>query len=302
MFWWQYNPKKSVLKWLWHDYSFLLHLFKVSFAIYAILSSDVLLKNVCVFKLISQSEKIERGRSGNLLTREDNWTTPTRMHNHHSQPPSSAATTTTTTTSCILLTTTLLSIFLILSFSSSSTPNLPPRHPSLFPLNSPHRLLFLSATASSAETSQNPPALPTPPSIAYLISGSSNDTGRILRLLFSIYHPKNTYLLHLDSRASQDERDSLARKIDSFPLFRAAQNVNVIGKADVVYREGSSFVSSTLHGASILLRISNNWDWFINLSVDDYPLVTQDGKFCVFIIHCYRFCGVLILSNFLVLL
>lgn len=50
----------------------------------------------------------------------------------------------------------------------------------------------------------------------------------------------------------------------------------MIGKADFAYPKGSSGLSSTLHGASILLRISGNWDWFINLSASDYPLVTQD--------------------------
>ncbi|CAI9117914.1 OLC1v1019404C1 [Oldenlandia corymbosa var. corymbosa] len=210
------------------------------------------------------------------------------MQNLH-QPPSATATATATTTAaatttlklstpCILLTTTFISLFLIYSFSASTSPSLPPRHPSLFPPNSPHRLLFLNAPAgdTSGDAGKNPLAPPTPPSIAYLISGSCNDTGRIFRLLLAIYHPKNTYLLHLDFRASQDERDSLARKIESFPLFKAAQNVNVVGRADVVYRDGSSSVSSILHGASILMRISDNWDWFINLSVDDYPLVTQD--------------------------
>lgn len=94
--------------------------------------------------------------------------------------------------------------------------------------------------------------------------------------MHSIYHPKNRYLLHLDSGAPQSERDDLADKIQSFPLFRAAQNVDVIGKADAVYPTGSSPLSSVLHGASILFHVSKNWDWFINLSVDHYPLVTQD--------------------------
>ncbi|RVW88414.1 Beta-glucuronosyltransferase GlcAT14B [Vitis vinifera] len=49
-----------------------------------------------------------------------------------------------------------------------------------------------------------------------------------------------------------------------------------MGKADFAYRKGSSSISSTLHGASILLRLSSSWDWFINLSASDYPLVTQD--------------------------
>ncbi|KAL3506305.1 hypothetical protein ACH5RR_031687 [Cinchona calisaya] len=204
--------------------------------------------------------------------------------NHHQQPPSTSSTTR-PSTPCILLSATLISLLLILTYTttSSSPPSLPPPHPSLFPLDSPHRHLFRSSssttttkTTTSLKTDQDPPPPPSPPSIAYLLSGSSNDTGRILRLLLSIYHPKNIYLLHLDSTASQAERDDLALKIQSFPLFKAAQNVNVVGKADVVYQQGSSSISATLHGASILLRISKNWDWFINLSVDDYPLVTQD--------------------------
>lgn len=91
-----------------------------------------------------------------------------------------------------------------------------------------------------------------------------------------MYHPRNQYLLHLDKKASQYERDDLALYVQSVPLFKAAQNVNFIGKADFVYPMGASALSATLHGASILLRVSAHWDWFINLSADDYPLVTQD--------------------------
>jgi hypothetical protein len=37
-------------------------------------------------------------------------------------------------------------------------------------------------------------------------------------------------------------------------------------------------VANTLHAAAILLRDGGDWDWFINLSASDYPLVSQDGK------------------------
>ncbi|KAF3635859.1 putative leucine-rich repeat receptor-like protein kinase-like [Capsicum annuum] len=87
----------------------------------------------------------------------------------------------------------------------------------------------------------------------------------------------NQYLIHLDRKASQYERDNLALYVESVPLFKAAQNVNSIGKADFVYPIGSSGLSATLHGASILLRVNDHWDWFINLSAADYPLVTQDA-------------------------
>ncbi|KAK3187778.1 hypothetical protein Dsin_027339 [Dipteronia sinensis] len=155
-----------------------------------------------------------------------------------------------------------LLLILTLSFSTSPASVQPQPDPFLFPTRPtfPNKI----------------PSDPSPPSIAYLISGSSGDSGRILRLLFATYHPKNHYLLHLDSSAPQSDRDRLAVSVQSVPVFRAAQNVDVIGKADFSYSKGSSPISSTLHGASILLKLSKNWDWFINLNAADYPLVTQD--------------------------
>ncbi|MFS8004752.1 putative glycosyl transferase, family 14 [Helianthus anomalus] len=188
-------------------------------------------------------------------------------------PPSSSTTTTTTTVYTILTITTLL--FLLLFFSSFPTSPPPPSFsdPYLFPHRPStaqyhnHQLLF---TTTNKTTNQSPP------SIAYFISGSSNDSGRIIRLLFSIYHPRNQYLLHLDSSAPQKERDFLALTVQSVKVMWSAQNVNVIGKSDLVSPKGSSSVSSTLHGAAILLKLCSDWDWFINLSAADYPLVTQD--------------------------
>ncbi|KAF7837370.1 beta-glucuronosyltransferase GlcAT14A [Senna tora] len=161
----------------------------------------------------------------------------------------------------VILAFSLISLLLILSLlSSSSSPSHPTPDPFLFPA---HRMVF-------DETA------PSDPSIAYLISGSRGDVGRLLRLLFATYHPRNHYLLHLDPSAPQSDRVRLALSVQSNPVFRAAQNVDVMGKADFAYFKGSSPVSFTLHGASILLRLSVKWNWFISLSVDDYPLVTQD--------------------------
>ncbi|MFS7963781.1 putative glycosyl transferase, family 14 [Helianthus anomalus] len=41
-------------------------------------------------------------------------------------------------------------------------------------------------------------------------------------------------------------------------------------------------VANTLHAAATLLRDGGDWDWFINLSASDYPLVTQDDLIYVF--------------------
>ncbi|PIN03222.1 Branching enzyme [Handroanthus impetiginosus] len=199
---------------------------------------------------------------------------------HHHPPSSGAASAAATTTAAIpslyiLLGTTLFSLLLLLSLTTA--PNRPPPpsepHPSLFPRH--HRTLFHD-NQNDQTTPEDPLPPPLPPSLAYLISGSANDSGRIIRLLYSTYHPINQYLLHLDRSASQTDRDALAVTVQSVPLFRAAQNVHVIGKADYVFSSWPSALASTLHGASVLLRVSSNWDWFINLSAADYPLVTQD--------------------------
>lgn len=115
-----------------------------------------------------------------------------------------------------------------------------------------------------------------PPVLAYLISGTRGDGERMKRLLSAVYHPRNQYLLHLDGQAPDAERVKLALYANSDSVFRAMNNVNVIGKADTVTYMGSTAIASTLHAAAILLRISTNWDWLITLSALDYPLITQD--------------------------
>ncbi|KAL2923138.1 Beta-glucuronosyltransferase GlcAT14A [Bienertia sinuspersici] len=160
------------------------------------------------------------------------------------------------------------SLIFLLSLSSSTTST--PSTPSFSP--DPH----LFPNTQYVLNNPNSSPLPKVRSIAYFITGSAGDSSRIFRLLLAIYHPKNLYLLHLDRFAPQADRDNLAFRVHSLPVFKAALNVHVIGKADFVYPKGSSPIASLLRGASILLRLSSDWDWFINLSAKDYPLVTQD--------------------------
>uniref|UniRef100_A0A7N1A4V7 Uncharacterized protein n=1 Tax=Kalanchoe fedtschenkoi TaxID=63787 RepID=A0A7N1A4V7_KALFE len=173
-----------------------------------------------------------------------------------------------------------ISLFSVLIFFSVSLKSIPqplssssPSDPYLFPSSTIHHTLFLNPNSSSH---WDPSSFPSPPSIAYFISGSYGDLDRIQRLLHAVYHPKNFYLLHLDRFAPQRDRDELAMRVQEVSVFHAARNVFVVGKADFAYQKGSTFVSTTLRGASILLRLAEKWDWFVNLSAKDYPLVTQD--------------------------
>ncbi|BAT83412.1 Beta-glucuronosyltransferase GlcAT14A [Vigna angularis] len=121
-----------------------------------------------------------------------------------------------------------------------------------------------------------PPPSPLPPVLAYLISASAGDAPALLRSLSALYHPRNRYILHLDRHSSPEERHLLAAHIERHPTFRHFRNVRLISKANLITYRGPTMVANTLHAAAIALSDTHYWDWFINLSASDYPLVTQD--------------------------
>ncbi|KAL1372984.1 hypothetical protein HN51_003020 [Arachis hypogaea] len=140
-------------------------------------------------------------------------------------------------------------------------------------LNTHHQLPnFVESKLNLSPTS----SINTVPRIAYLISGSMGDGETLKRTLKALYHPRNQYAVHLDLEAPAHERLDLAKFVREEPLFAAVGNVRMVVKANLVTYRGPTMVTNTLHAAAILLRDGGDWDWFINLSASDYPLVTQD--------------------------
>lgn len=136
-----------------------------------------------------------------------------------------------------------------------------------------------------ANTSSSPPPPPPGagvPRLAYLISGSKGDLDRLWRALHALYHPRNLYVVHLDREAAVAERLELAARVSNSSVFRRVGNVEVIHRANMVTYRGPTMVANTLHACAVLLRRSRDWDWFINLSASDYPLMTQDDILHVF--------------------
>ena len=134
--------------------------------------------------------------------------------------------------------------------------------------------VFAEAKISPAPT----PSGPNIPRFAYLISGSKGDLESLWRTLFALYHPRNQYVVHLDLESPLEERLELASRIEKQPLFAKVGNVFMIKKANLVTYRGPTMLATTLHAMAILLRTCQ-WDWFINLSASDYPLMPQDGQF-----------------------
>lgn len=115
------------------------------------------------------------------------------------------------------------------------------------------------------------------PRLAYLISGTKGDSRRMMRTLQAVYHPRNQYILHLDLEAPPRERLELGTLVKSDPTFLEVGNVRVMAQSNLVTYKGPTMIACTLQAIAIMLRESLEWDWFINLSASDYPLVTQDG-------------------------
>ncbi|EOA18868.1 hypothetical protein CARUB_v10007491mg [Capsella rubella] len=160
-------------------------------------------------------------------------------------------------------------------------------------LTSPTRFLpftrpvLLSGSGSSAFVEskikpQQVSSLPSSPRFAYLVSGSAGDGKSLRRTLLALYHPNNRYVVHLDRASSNEEREELHGYIKNSTLFARFMNVHMIEKANLVTYRGPTMVANTLHAAAILLREGADWDWFINLSSSDYPLVTQDDLLHIF--------------------
>ncbi|KAF3576000.1 hypothetical protein DY000_02031910 [Brassica cretica] len=57
---------------------------------------------------------------------------------------------------------------------------------------------------------------------------------------------------------------------------RPASDAEKISGRDLNFA-GTSKTAATLHVVSILLKLGRSWNWFIELSALDYPLITQDA-------------------------
>jgi Core-2/I-Branching enzyme len=88
------------------------------------------------------------------------------------------------------------------------------------------------------------------------------------RLFKALYHPENYYLIHLDKKASNDIYDDIKDFLTDFPSTYILESENVVWG-------GYSMVQAELNGISYLLKLNLNWDFFINLSGQDYPLKSQ---------------------------
>ncbi|GJD11122.1 Beta-glucuronosyltransferase GlcAT14B [Galdieria sulphuraria] len=107
--------------------------------------------------------------------------------------------------------------------------------------------------------------------LAYFIQVSSSTVQRLDKLLGALYHPDNVYAIHLDKKIPELLRRQVMRRITSNDSYR--DNVYFMESEPVTYR-GISMVLNTIEAMNFLLTKDSKWDYFINLSGSDYPLVS----------------------------
>ncbi len=88
------------------------------------------------------------------------------------------------------------------------------------------------------------------------------------RLFKSIYDPANHYLVHVDKSSGSEIASDIRTFLADYP------NSEVLPGKNAVWG-GYSLVDAQLRGMAQLLRMDGNWEFFVNLSGQDYPLKSQ---------------------------
>ncbi len=85
------------------------------------------------------------------------------------------------------------------------------------------------------------------------------------RLFRAIYNPQDSFLVHIDKRAGMD----LYKEVKEF--LEAFSNAHLLESQNVVWW-WYSMVEAELRGIRKLLELSLQWNFFINLSGQDFPI------------------------------
>ena len=88
------------------------------------------------------------------------------------------------------------------------------------------------------------------------------------RLFKAIYHASNHYLIHVDKRSGPELQQEIADFLADYPNAAMLPSKNALWG-------GYSLVDAELRGIAALLEQNKEWEFFINLSAQDFPLRSQ---------------------------
>ncbi|WP_426276695.1 beta-1,6-N-acetylglucosaminyltransferase [Chryseobacterium sp. S-02] len=84
-----------------------------------------------------------------------------------------------------------------------------------------------------------------------------------------IYTRDQFYLVHIDRKANAELTEEIQLYLIHFPNVYILESMNIISG-------GFSMIQAELNAMEYLLNVSHDWDYFINLSGEDYPLKPQN--------------------------
>ncbi|CAM9652109.1 unnamed protein product [Ectocarpus sp. 6 AP-2014] len=109
-----------------------------------------------------------------------------------------------------------------------------------------------------------------PARFAFLIMAHGpTDVELLRRNLPWLYSPLNFFLIHMDRKSSDKDR------ADVLELLHGLDNARMLEPAQSVSWGGYSITLTALFGLSTLVEWSRDWDYFINLSATDFPLLSS---------------------------
>jgi hypothetical protein len=88
------------------------------------------------------------------------------------------------------------------------------------------------------------------------------------RLFKAIYHPDNHYVIHVDKKSGTELHRTIKDFLAGFP------NASML-KSESALWGGYSLVDAELRAIEELLKLGLKWEFFINLSAQDFPLKPQ---------------------------
>ncbi|WP_246008629.1 beta-1,6-N-acetylglucosaminyltransferase [Chryseobacterium lactis] len=84
-----------------------------------------------------------------------------------------------------------------------------------------------------------------------------------------IYTRDQFYLIHIDRKAQAEMTEIIQLYLIQFPNVYLLESMNIVSG-------GFSMIQVELNAMEYLLNVSHEWDYFINLSGEDYPLKSQN--------------------------
>lgn len=84
-----------------------------------------------------------------------------------------------------------------------------------------------------------------------------------------IYTRDQFYLIHIDRKAKAELTEEIQLYLIHFPNVYILESMNIVSG-------GFSMIQAELNAMEYLLNVSHDWDYFINLSGEDYPLKSQN--------------------------